>query len=119
MPKLVRSLPFIALGKNKIQGLIRVDELDFIFEFEVGFFKKKVKEIRVLMDDIECVEFKKNIFKKLLVVTTHSLKILRDIPGNNCGKIEVYILKENVKIAEDLVRFWQLKSSENNINEML
>lgn len=114
-------IPEVYAGFAEAQGLMRVYENTLILEFEirdslVGLLKSGVKEIGILISEIDSVILNKDWFKISFIIRTQKLSSLGDLPKQERGQIKLHLSLEDEEIAEWFASFLMLKISEKKLN---
>ena len=118
------AVPFKAQkadGLVEINGIAKFSSAGIVFEFEskfLGLFGSTVKEVRVGLDDILNVEFKKGFYKFFarIIIRLNSFATLSQLP-NRDGKIKFKIKREDFELANEAVHL--LKSAMNEPTDQL
>lgn len=104
------SVPFKAESSNGLKeynGVAKFSSAGIVFEFEskfLGLFAAEVKEVRISLDEILDVRFRKGFFKffsSIQLRLKHFLKA-SELP-NESGKIKLKIKREDFEIAQKAV----------------
>jgi hypothetical protein len=92
--QLMESVPFTLSGVYAdlahVQGVARLDGDDLVLEFRmtdnfVGVFQSALKELRIPLDEIEEVHFRRRFFSGVLTIRARSMRALDAVPGvNDC-----------------------------------
>ena len=118
------SVPFKAESSNGLKeynGIAKFSSAGIIFEFESKYFGligAEVKDIRVGLDEILDITFRKGFlkfFSKIQIRLKHFTKFA-DLP-NDSGKIKLKIKREDFELARDAVE--QTLRYMNEPNEQL
>jgi hypothetical protein len=102
------SVPFKSeTGLSQTNGLAKFSAAGIILEFEskfLGFVSKGVREVRLPLDELLDVKFRKGIMKRgaKIEIRLKSMTKLRELP-NQEGKIVLKITAEDWEIARDAV----------------
>lgn len=104
------SVPFKAESSNGLKeytGIAKFSSAGIIFEFESKYFGligSEVRDIRVSLDEILDIKFRKGLFKffsQVQIRLKHFTKFA-DLP-NDSGKIKLKIKREDFEFAQDAV----------------
>ena len=118
------SVPFKAESSNGLReyiGIAKFSSAGIIFEFEsklFGLIGGEVKDVRVGLDEILDIKFRKGVFKifsSIQIRLKHFAKF-SDLPNNN-GKIKLKIKREDFELAKNAVE--QTLRQFNEPNEQL
>lgn len=121
------SIPFYnddVYGGFAIQnGLIHVDSNFLTVEFETkdNVFKivsSGLQIIKIPLNGIQSIEFKKGFFSSKIILSTKSLKYLANIPGNESNTVTFKIKKKDKDLALMSVSQIQLLLAENKLNSL-
>jgi len=121
------ALPFYkddVYGGFAVQrGLIHVDSNFLTIEFETkdavfNVVTSGLKIIKIPMEGIQSVNYKKGFFSSKISITTKSLKYLANIPGNESNSVTFKIKKKDRELAHQSVSHIQLKIAENMLKNI-
>lgn len=121
------SIPFyndeVYAGFAVQNGLIHIDSNFLTIEFETkdAVFKvvtSGLQTIRIPLNGIQSVEYKKGFFSSKIIITTKSLKYLSNIPGNESNSITFKIKKKDRDLAHLSVSQIQLLMAEHKLNSL-
>jgi len=102
------SVPFKAeSGLTQVDGIAKFSSAGIVLEFEskfIGLIKSGVKEIRIALEELHDVKFKKGLFK---VGTSISIRLknfskLSELPSQD-GKLTLKIKREDFDLAKEAV----------------
>lgn len=102
------SIPFKGeSGLSQIEGIAKFSSAGVVIEFEskfLGLFKGGVKEIRISLDEILDITFKKGLFKRgaSIQIRLKSFSKLSALPSED-GKLKIKIKREDFEIAREAV----------------
>lgn len=102
------SVPFKAeSGITEYNGVAKFSSAGIIFEFEgkyFGLIGEEVKEVRVALEEILDIRFRKGIFKFFarIQLRLNSFTKLSELP-NEGGKIKLKIKREDFELAQKAV----------------
>lgn len=121
------SIPFYnddIYGGFAVQnGLIHIDSNYLTIEFETkdAVFKvvtSGLRTIKIPLNGIQSVDFKKGFFSSKIIIATKSLKYLANIPGNESNSVTFKIKKKDRDLAHLSVSQIQLLLAENKLNSL-
>lgn len=113
----MRSVPFtitsVFAGLGQCHGIV-YDDGDYLrFEYQIkdsisGMLKTGVKQVRIPVQQIISVDLVKGWLGSIragvkIVLQGASLDSLKALPGMNQGKVELYVNKANVPLAQEFV----------------
>ena len=113
------SVPFkTESGLSQIDGLAKFSSAGIVVEFEskfIGLIKGGVKEIRVPMDEILDVRFKKGFFKAgaAIIIRVKNFATLSALPSQD-GKVTLKIKREDFALAKEAVEKFQKDFEDHN-----
>lgn len=104
------SVPFKAeasSGLKEYNGIAKFSSAGIIFEFEskfLGLFGAEVKEVRVSLDEIHDIKFRKGFFKFFSSIQLRLKHLIKasELP-NESGKIKLKVKREDFAIAKKAV----------------
>jgi hypothetical protein len=103
------SVPFKSEGGGikEYNGIAKFSSAGIIFEFEskyLGLFGSEIKEVRVGLDEILTLRFRKGIFKFFAQIQLRlkNFTKLSELP-NESGKVKLKIKREDFDLAKDAV----------------
>jgi len=104
------SVPFkseSAHGLTSVNGVAKFSRAGVVFEFEsklFGLISNGVKEVRLAIDEILDVKFKKGVFKHgaKIEIRTKSIAKLTELP-NSDGKMTLKLQSDDFERARDAV----------------
>jgi hypothetical protein len=100
-------------GLAETEGILSVDGADLKLEFRttdslLGLIKSDVREVRLPIDSIEEINFRKGLFDCTLVLRVAEMRRASDVPNFKQGEILLSIAKRHSQAAADLVSSVQL-----------
>jgi hypothetical protein len=103
-------------GIVEIQGIAKFSVAGIVVEFEskfLGLFGGEVKEMRIGLEDIVAIDFKKGLAKffSKIVIRLSNMTQLSKLP-NSGGKIKLKIKREDFDLAENAVQMIQSAMAE-------
>ncbi|HRP01052.1 MAG TPA: hypothetical protein PLE30_00220 [Candidatus Kapabacteria bacterium] len=109
-------------GFAETKGLIYFENNFLIFEFEtkdalLQVVSSGVKIIKIPLDGIRSVEFKKGFFSSKLIITAKSLKYFANVPGNESNVLTYKIKKQHNDLVRLAVSHLQLLIAENTLKK--
>ena len=119
-PQLI-SVPFTASSSNgmtEYNGIAKFSAAGIVIEFEskiLGFIGGEVKEVRVALEEILDIRFRKGIYKFFAQIQfrlTHFTKFT-ELP-NDGGKVKLKIKREDFELAQKAVEqtLWHLSGND-------
>jgi hypothetical protein len=111
------SIPFkTESGLSQIDGIGKFSSAGIVLEFEsklLGFIKGGVKEIRLPLDDLLDVKFRKGFFKRgaRIEIRLKSFAQMSELPSRD-GKITLKLQRDDFERARDAV-----ENLQKNLNE--
>jgi flagellar motility protein MotE (MotC chaperone) len=129
------SVPFKSSSPNgfkEYNGIAKFSPAGIIFEFESKFFglvQGEIKEVRVGLDEILDIKFRKGFYKFLanIQLRLKNFTKLAELP-NDSGKVKLKIKREDFELAEEafeqILQFMngvdtRTLQESNNLNEQL
>ena len=99
-------------GLSESNGIAKFSEAGIVLEYEskfLGLFGGKVKEVRVGLDEILDIKFRKGIFKLFskIQLRLKSISKLDQLP-NEGGKVKLKIKREDFELAQRAVEQMQV-----------
>src|ERR1035438_7155238 len=96
-------------GFAETEGILSVDGADLRLEFQttdavVGLLKSGVREVRLPLDGVEEVAFRKGWFGCSLVIRVAGMRGASEVPNFKHGEIALSIAKKHSQAAADLDR---------------
>ena len=113
------SVPFKAeSGLSQTNGLAKFSAAGIILEFEskiLGLISKGVKEVRIPIEELLDVKFRKGVLKRgaKIEIRLRSIARLSELP-NQEGKIVLKIANEDWELARDAVARFEKDSKERS-----
>ena len=100
-------------GFAESEGILSVDGADLKLEFQttdavVGLLKSGVREVRLPLDDVQEVAFRKGWFGCSLVIRVSGMRGASEVPNFKQGEILLSIAKKHSQAAADLVSSIQI-----------
>ncbi len=111
------SVPFtirnVFQGFAETDGILSVDGPDLKLEFQttdavVGLLKSGVREVRLPLEDVEEIAFRKGWFGCSLVIRVAGMRGATEVPNFKRGEIALSIAKKHSQAAADLVSSIQI-----------
>ena len=115
------SVPFkikdILFGVAVCNGVLCLDDGSVSIESQtkctlIGLLKTRIKYIRIAVDDIQEVDFKKSMFGNSITIRLSKLSIANQLPKQEPGEIKLSIHKNHVEAAEELVHSLKMEISD-------
>ncbi len=113
------SVPFkTESGISQIDGIAKFSSAGIVLEFEsklLGLIKGGVKEMRVAMDEIMDVKFKKGLFKSgaKIQIRLKNFTRLSELPSQD-GKLTLKIKREDFALAKEAVEQFEKDFGDHN-----
>jgi hypothetical protein len=100
-------------GLAEVEGILSVDGSDLRLEFQtaenvVGLLKSGVREVRLPLDSIEEIAFRKGLFGNSLVIRVGEMRMASKVPNFKQGEILLSIARKHSQAAADLVSSIQI-----------
>jgi hypothetical protein len=100
-------------GFAETEGILSVDDTDLKLEFVtadslLGLLKSDVHEVRLPLNGIEEIAFRKGLFGCSLVIRVAEMRRASDVPNFKRGEILLSIAKKHRSAAAELVASVQL-----------
>jgi len=123
----MKSLPFYIDNMNggfmKADGVLRVEGQTLVFEFHVKdaileAYKSDLKEIRIDLQELDLIEFKKGIFIPKLILHGKTAKSLADLPGDELTERTLKIKRKHRNIAASIASNLNLRLSEEKLRQL-
>ena len=111
------SVPFksqnVFHGFAETEGFLSIDNANLKLEFQtsdniLGLLKSGVREVRVPLDKIEEISFRKRWRGCSLVISVTEMHGASDVPNYRQGEFSLSIAKGHIQAASDLVSAIQL-----------
>jgi hypothetical protein len=123
----VNSVPFkirYLLGNlARVEGVARLEADALILEFRtvdglVGVFRSRPKEVRIHLNDIESVDFRRGWITGRLRIGTRRVSALEAIPGAKGAEINLKCRRRHRLAAEELASSLRLRVTEKHLEEL-
>jgi hypothetical protein len=110
------TVPFIIddvyNGFAETEGILSVDGDDLKFEFQtadklVGLLKSGVREVRLPLEKIEEITFRKRWYGNKLVIRVSEMGRASELPNFKQGEVELKVAKKHREAASELLAFIQ------------
>jgi hypothetical protein len=103
-------------GFAETQGILSVDGTDLKLEFQtadnlVGLLKSAMREVRLPLDTIQQVSFRKGWFRRSVIIRVAEMGRASEIPNFSQGEIVLSIARKHSQIAADFVSSLPISSS--------
>ena len=120
VPFKIRYLPG---NLARVEGVARLEADALILEFRtvdelVGVFRSRPKEVRIHLNDIESVDFRRGWFAGRLRVGTRRVSALEAIPGAKGAEINLKCRRRHRLAAEELASSLRLRVTEKHLEEL-
>ncbi len=108
-------------GFAETEGILSVSDTDLKLEFRtadtlIGLLKSGVREVKLPIDGIEEIAFRKGWFGCSLVIRVAGMRGASDIPNFKQGEILLAIAKKHTQAAAELVSSVQLSPAARQAN---
>lgn len=123
----MRSLPFEIENLNggfmKIDGILRVEKDQLIFEFKkkdavVEAYESELRTETIPLSELDMLEFKKGWFSGKLILHGKTAKSFRDLPGKDLTERVLKVKRKHREIAASISSNLNLTLSEQKLNEL-
>jgi hypothetical protein len=123
----MRSLPFSIENLNggfmKVEGILRVEEENLVFEFQkkdafVEAYQSELKTVTIPLASIDMLEFKKSWFSAKLILHGKRASSFGDLPGKELTERVLKVRRKHQNIAANISSNLNLKLSEQKLNEL-
>lgn len=116
------EIPDVNMGFKKATGLVNLSGEELVLEFQeedafIGVFQSDVKEVRIPLDQLQEIRFKKGWFSSKLILEARSLKVFRELPGSG-HKVTLKIKRGDRKDADRLISKIRLAKSEQQLRDL-
>ncbi len=110
-------------GLAKSSGILKFDNGCLVCEFRtkdtiLGILKSSIKEIRIPVQDLLSVEYKKKMFGDKIFIRTKSMEYISYFPGLDSNEICLKINKQSRDFAQRLSSGVTLMISEYNLKNI-
>jgi len=100
-------------GFAETEGILSVDGTDLKLEFQttdavIGLLKSGVREVRLPLEEVEEIAFRKGWFGCSLVVRVSGMRGASEVPNFKQGEFVLSISKKHSQAAADLVSSIQI-----------
>jgi hypothetical protein len=100
-------------GFAKTEGILSVDGADLKLEFQttdtmIGLLKSGIWEVRLPLDEVEEIAFRKGLFGSSLVIRVAGMRAASEVPGFKHAEIALSVSKKHSQAAADLVSSIQI-----------
>jgi len=121
------TLPFkirdVFQGFAECHGILSFDGKHLTFEYQtkdsiVGALQSEVKEICFSIDEIEEFIFKKNIFRRRLIIRVGNMISAMRIPNAESGEIRLSIARKHLNAALNLTSQVQLQLTDAELRRV-
>src|SRR5690554_2967552 len=123
----MRSLPFsieeLNGGFMKVEGILRVEEYNLVFEFQkkdavIEIYQSEVKTESIPLTELAMLEYKKSWFSDKLILHSRRASSFKDLPGKDLTERILKIKKKNRNIAANITSTLNLQLSEIRLKEL-
>jgi hypothetical protein len=123
----MQTLPFklknVFEGLAESEGMVSLVDNSLRLEFQTrdsvfGVIKSDVKEIKVSVDDIQDVQFKKGLFGDKIIIRASGMMTFKDFPNHKGGEIRLHLKKKDRHQAMMIVSDIQLAQAESSLRKI-
>lgn len=123
----MRSLPFSIEDLNggfmKVEGILRVEEENLVFEFQkkdaiVEAYQSELKTESVDLSEISLVEFKRGWFSDKLILHGKRASSFKELPGKELTERVLKLKKKQRNLAASISSNLNLRLSEKRLQEL-
>ena len=123
----MRALPFFDDEQNggfmMLEGILRVENGKINIEYQkkdaiVEVVKSGVKTVEISLDDIDLIEYKKNLFGARLILHAKRATVFEDFPGSELLTRTLKVKRKNREIAANIASNVNLFLSEKKLREL-
>ena len=116
------SLPFtipLLLGTAKAVGLLRLEGRSLLLEYELtdralGLLRSELRTVRLPLVEVDELELKQGWRFDIVQIRVSTLRVARNIPGHDCGIIQLRTRKRDRQFAERLLQSATAEKSKTN-----
>lgn len=106
-----------------MEGILRIEGDELTFEFQkmdavFEAYKSDLKEIRILLRDIDMAEFKKGLFGTKLILHAKRAAVFKDLPGNDLTIRLLKVKRKYRDVAASVSSKINLRVSEIKLKEL-
>lgn len=104
-------------------GIIRLEAKHLVMEYQsrdavLGMVKSSVNEVRLSLNDVQHITFKKGLFSNTLRIQAKAMRAFEKVPGSVQGAVELKIKRADRKNAEYMVSAANLRMSEMKLESL-
>jgi hypothetical protein len=104
-------------------GIIRLEATHLVMEYQsrdavLGMVKSGVNEVRLSLNDVQHITFKKGFFSSTLRIQAKAMRAFQKVPGSIQGAVELKIKRADRKNTEYMVSAANLRMSEMRLEAM-
>lgn len=104
-------------------GIIRLEAKHLVMEYQsrdavLGMVKSSVNEVRLSLNDVQHITFKKGLFSNTLRIQAKAMRAFEKVPGSVQGAVELKIKRADRKNAEYMVSAANLRMSEMKLEAL-
>ena len=123
----MRALPFydneLNGGFMTMEGILRIEKGEIHIEYQkkdaiVELVKSNVKSISIDLNDIDLIEYKKNLFGARLIFHAKRATVFEDFPGSDLLVRTLKVKRKHRDIAANLASNVNLYLSELKLKEL-
>jgi len=110
-------------GFAQADGILTITEKELILEIQtrdalIGMIKSSIKRIRIPLNEVAEIEYKKKCFSDRILITARSLNLFQDLPLEKPLELVLKLNKKSRNITKRLVSQTEYLMLQNKINEM-
>lgn len=122
-----RSIPFeipdVNHGFVQVKGLLQVKDDKIVLEFDqkdsiLGILKSDMKEVMVPYSEIDSMRIFKKWFQTRVEILGKSMKVFKDVPGAEQGRLLLKVSRKDRDLAEDIISSARVRLSEYKLDEL-
>lgn len=113
------SIPFKMLeaksGFSSLEGMAKISSAGIIIEYEekfIGLIKQGIKEVRIPIEEIDRIKFKKGWIQTKIEIWLNNFQTLSTIPSKD-GRIILELAKEDRATAQEAVKILEKSAAEH------
>lgn len=104
-------------------GIVRLEARQLVMEYQsrdavLGVVKSSVNEVRLSLNDIQHITFKKGLFSNTLRIQAKAMRAFEKVPGSVQGAVELKIKRADRKNADYMVSAANLRMSEMKLEAL-
>jgi hypothetical protein len=115
------------LTQQSVEGLIRLDANEVVIEYRQktldwsGMTKAQLSDVHVVhipLEDVESIEVRGWLFWRRVVLRTHSLSVLRDVPWANGAELSLKLPFGAHQRAQELTTTTALRQADRTLRQL-